>query len=238
MLRLNPTCCAICTVSFSHVDQPERLPRADSPSGMAGWCSAAGPAACCAQVNVKGEMGGNLGSACKKRLRSTLVPTIVAFPPELSQRTTRATLISVSARGAVEPGGGRLAYRGRIRWRRNTGRGELPSGEAPAAATALPSDSETPMGACRGGRRVSGGKRGDRADRGGIRRPLSWSRGRTTGSRTAAMTKGTIRSFAVAVPPRCHLTDLHLSCAGKQHMCKRRSRLHSPKTPVTASNAC
>lgn len=35
-----------------------------------------------------------------------------------------------------------------------------------------------------------------------------------------------------------HRTDLHLSCAGKQHMCKRRSRLHSPKTPVTASNAC
>ncbi len=43
-------------------------------------------------------------------------------------------------------------------------------------------------------------------------------------------TSTTWRTSTTSVPP--------LSCAGKQHMCKRRSRFHSPKTPVTASNAC
>ena len=40
-----------------------------------------------------------------------------------------------------------------------------------------------------------------------------------------------------SIPPR-RLTASRLSCAGERYMCKRRSRLHSAKTPVTASNAC
>jgi hypothetical protein len=49
---------------------------------------------------------------------------------------------------------------------------------------------------------------------------------------------GLFMSAPVSRAEQHYLTDLHLGCTGKQHMSKRRSRLHSSKMPVTASNCC